>query len=93
MDIEYDSDKSHWTFRERGFDFDYAARIFEGTIFEAPSPRDSEERFLAIGCVDDTLLAVIYTWRGRRRRIISARPASKAEADVYRSQDPGTDPP
>ncbi len=33
---------------------------------------------------DITSLAVVYTWRGGRRRIISARRASRRERDAYR---------
>jgi uncharacterized DUF497 family protein len=32
--IEYDSNKSEWTFRTRGFDFDFAARVFDGAFIE-----------------------------------------------------------
>jgi hypothetical protein len=84
--IEYDPNKSEWTFRARGIDFDFAARVFDGAFIEWPSPRYGESRFLAVGCVDDILITVTYAWRGGNRRIISARPARRKERDVYRAQ-------
>ena len=86
MSIEYDQDKSDWTLENRGFSFAYAARIFEGPFVERPSPRGGESRFLAVGRVDDTFIAVVYVWRAGNRRIISARPARRKERDVYRSE-------
>lgn len=86
MAIEYDREKSDWTFRNRGFDFDFAARVFEGPFIEWASPRHGESRFLAVGRVDDIFLTVAYVWRAGNRRIISSRPARRKERDVYRAQ-------
>jgi uncharacterized DUF497 family protein len=87
-EIEYDETKSRATAIARGFDFDYAARIFEGPVVEWESPRSNEERTLAVGKVEGRFLTVVYTWREGRRRIISARAARKAEKDVYNAQNP-----
>ena len=86
MSIEYDEDKSDRNLRNRGFSFEYAAMIFDGPFIERPSPRDGENRFLAVGRVDDTFITVVYVWRAGNRRIISARPARRKERDVYRSE-------
>ncbi|HKO09192.1 MAG TPA: BrnT family toxin, partial [Alphaproteobacteria bacterium] len=42
-----------------------------------------EARFQAFGFVDGILLMVAFTWRGKSRRIISARGASKDEREAY----------
>ena len=46
-----------------------------------------EERFVTVG-VDafGRLLVVVYTWRGERIRIISARKATRSEVQQYESQ-------
>ncbi|MFP4004506.1 MAG: BrnT family toxin [Alphaproteobacteria bacterium] len=84
-EYEFDEAKSLRNIDDRGFDFDFASRIFEGPIIEFEDNRRDygEERFIAIGRVDDIYLTVVYTWREHRRRIISARKASRKERDVY----------
>ena len=81
MDFEWDEAKSDANLAQRGFGFDFAARIFEGPVIECPDNRRNygEERTIALGCVDGEWLVVVYTWRGEVRRIISARRASRKE--------------
>ena len=47
----WDSDKSDRCYSERGFDFDYAARIFEGEFIEWEDCRREygEQRFVTVG--------------------------------------------
>ncbi len=83
---EWDDKKSAECWRTRGFDFAYAARVFESVSWERPSTQEhDEQRFVTIGPVDDQMLTVVWTWRGTRRRIISARPASREERNGYRT--------
>jgi uncharacterized DUF497 family protein len=72
---------SNGTLRERGFGFDYAARIFDGlTIVHVDGRFDyGETRMRALGAVGKDVLRVVYTDRGGLRRIISARPANRKE--------------
>jgi hypothetical protein len=84
--FEWDEAKSSRNRAERGFDFDSACRIFAGpsskkktggsTIASAESSPQ--------GKVGTETFVVVYTWRGKRRRIISARPAKRRERDAYR---------
>jgi uncharacterized protein len=46
-----------------------------------------EERWLLLGRAGSDVLMVVYTERGDRVRIISARKASKREQEVYLEQD------
>ena len=46
-----------------------------------------EERFTTIGMVRGVLLFVVYTERGARVRLISARRATRYEQDDYYQQD------
>jgi len=84
--VEWDEAKSDENFRRRGFDFAYAAGIFDGPILEVDDDRAEygERRIQAIGRVSDDVLFIVYTWRGLARRVISARQASRRERDVYR---------
>jgi uncharacterized protein len=46
-----------------------------------------EERLVTIGMdAFGRLLVVVYTWRGERIRIISARKATRSEVQQYESQ-------
>lgn len=85
--FEWDPEKSDQNLRDRGFDFAYAALVFEGGTIELDDRRQEygERRIQVIGRVDENILFVVYTWRGDARRIISARLASKGERNAYRS--------
>jgi uncharacterized DUF497 family protein len=84
--FEWDEAKSEANLRERGFDFAYAALIFDGPTLEWDDVRQDygERRILAIGQADEDVLFVVYTWRSAARRIISARLANRRERDAYR---------
>ena len=81
--IEFDEEKSSKNLRERGFDFAYAARIFDGTVTTWDSTRGGEQRFKSTGIIDCKFYTVIYTWRRGNRRIISARRARRQEIEDY----------
>jgi uncharacterized protein len=81
MDFEWDEVKSAKNLRERGFDFAFAALIFDNPTIERIDARKDygEVRVQAIGEVDGFVLFVTYTDRDGRRRIISARMAKSQE--------------
>ncbi|HUI84441.1 MAG TPA: BrnT family toxin [Candidatus Binatia bacterium] len=80
-----DSDKSDRCYRERGFDFEYAAGIFEGDFVEWEDFRREygEQRFVTVGQVADRILVVVWTARENFRRIIPPRPASRSERKKF----------
>ncbi|HET7767161.1 MAG TPA: BrnT family toxin [Chloroflexota bacterium] len=82
---EWDEEKSQRNLEERGFDFAYAARIFESDTLEWEDTRRDygERRIVAIGCVQALTLTVVYTPRGDAVRIISARRANRRERRAY----------
>ena len=88
MEFEWDPDKSEATFRQRGFDFAYAARLFAGERIETEDTRTDygETRVKAVGQVGPDVLAIIYTVRGRAVRIISARLANRKERSLWRTR-------
>ncbi len=85
LTYEGDQTKSDKNFTERGFDFEYACKIFDGDTMERDDTRRDygERRVIAIGEVDEEIYVIVYTPRGQARRIISARPASTRERDAY----------
>jgi uncharacterized DUF497 family protein len=86
MEYEYDDEKSKATLQDRGIDFEFAARVFDSEFIEYEDKRRDygERRYVAIGPIEGTVFAVVYTWRNGRRRIMSARRASRRERDAYR---------
>ena len=74
MDSEWDEAKRLSNIEERGVDFRDAALIFEGIVIAREDKREDygEQRFRALGRVDDEYYVVAYTRRGSAVRIISA---------------------
>jgi uncharacterized DUF497 family protein len=82
--FEWDPAKSDWTLAERGFDFGFASAIFSGEILRRRDTRKKRETvFQAIGETSGVTLFVVYTMRGGRCRIISARRATPEETRIY----------
>jgi uncharacterized DUF497 family protein len=87
MLFEWDEAKSQRTLEERGFSFEYAARIFLGPTLERQDDRREygEVRMQVIGQVADDVLFVVYTDRGDTRHLISARLANRKERRLWQS--------
>jgi uncharacterized DUF497 family protein len=86
MEFEWDEIKSNRTFKERGFDFNYATRVFsDPQLIERIDKRKNygEIRRQCIGQVDDGVYFVAYTIRRNVIRIISARKAHDNEQEQY----------
>jgi uncharacterized DUF497 family protein len=82
---EWDEFKSEQNLADRGYDFDFASRIFDGMFIEHAQlrPNDDERRYVAVGEVDGFVIRVVWTPRGRKRRIISSRLAKSKEVTQY----------
>ncbi len=93
MSFEWDESKRDANIQKHGVDFVLATKIFDGPTVEALDTRRNygEPRIGAYGATGDTVLFVIYTWRGDRRRLISARKAGTYERDLYTAQTSGPD--
>jgi uncharacterized DUF497 family protein len=87
VEFEWDENKERKNIEKHGIDFDQAKGIWSGPILEvAGSGRSGEERFIAIGTYEQICFAVVYTRRGGRIRIISARRARREERSHYQRQ-------
>ena len=85
-EFEWDDDKARINLADRGIDFMDVRPIFGDleAIDEIDDREDyGEERTLRLGLVNGRVLAVCYTERGDRIRIISARKAEKREQVRY----------
>jgi len=93
MLFEWDEQKRRANLAEHGIDFAAAKRIFDGPVVEQIDDREDygELRLGAFGQIDGVVLAVVYTWRGENRRLISVRRAEKREQEKYYKQVGVTD--
>jgi uncharacterized DUF497 family protein len=91
MAITYDPAKREWTLRERGLDFNAAAKVFAGWTLDIPDLRRDygELRINTVGYLGTRMVIVCWTLRGNDRRIISMRYANEREKARYqkRSED------
>ena len=86
MEFEWDEDKSAACFQERGFDFAYAAQVFfdpDRTVLPDDRMTYGETRYQVYGTIAGRLFVVVFTQRGRRLRIISARKGNQREVMRY----------
>jgi len=74
MDFEWDDDKRERKLDKHVIDFVRAVKVFENPIVEwIDDWKDyGEDRLMTIGHWKEQFLIVVSTWRGNRRRIISA---------------------
>jgi uncharacterized DUF497 family protein len=86
ISVEWDPAKARWNARKHGVHFADAVAVLEDE--RALTMRDplshEEERWVTLGL--DALarvLVVVYTWRGERVRLISAREATASERRRY----------
>ena len=89
MEYEWDDRKNQQNQSKHGIDFYDAVRIFSDNdrIEWVDDRKDyQEKRYRTVGAVFGILLAVIYTPRDKRYRLISARRASKHERETYYHQ-------
>lgn len=90
--VEWDAAKATNNRRKHGIDFDEALGALYGARLLLRSDRNTEERWLAIGEVEGSILAVVFTWRGHSLRIISARRARRNERRAYHQKKMGRTP-
>jgi uncharacterized DUF497 family protein len=82
--FEWDEAKRIRTLAERGLDFIDAALAFDGRqALHIPARHDGEERLLTVAMLGGKFHAVIWTWRGANRRIISFPRARDVEERLH----------
>jgi uncharacterized protein len=88
MEFEWDEAKAAGNLEKHRISFEDAIGIFEGPVLESRTDRGAEERYRAIGVVEGREIAVIYTPRESRCRILSAGRARPNERRAYRQAHP-----
>ena len=88
MRITFDPAKRAETLAERGLDFADAAMVFAGTTLDAQDDRADygEVRMVTVGHLEGRMVIVVWTPRGRARRVISMRKANDREQARYRER-------
>ena len=84
--FEWNETKAKINIRKHGVTFEEAAEVFFDPFYQTgdASTDEGEARDFIIGYTFfQRLLLAVYTERGARTRIISARPATRAERKVY----------
>jgi uncharacterized protein len=87
MAFDWDVRKAEANFRKHGVRFSEAEPVFDDddaiTITDDESDPD-EQRFVSIGTgIKERVLVVVYSYRGKNIRIISARLAGAHERSQY----------
>jgi uncharacterized DUF497 family protein len=85
-DFEWDRTKAAANYKKHGVRFEHAVLAFEDpfALVELDESEEyGEDRFLLTGRAADGIVVVVYTERGERVRIISAREATEYERRNY----------
>ncbi|MEQ8973757.1 MAG: BrnT family toxin [Coleofasciculus sp. C1-SOL-03] len=87
MRFEWDDKKAESNFRKHGVTFEEAVTVFADPYLlftEDSKHSEGEEREWAIGEAENgSMIVVVFTMRGEKLRIISARKATKRERRRY----------
>ncbi len=85
--FEWDEGKRKANLEKHGIDFEDVCMAFDGRPrVDGPSVQNagrSEERHVTIAEIEGVVIAIVWTWRGRVIRLISARVARRGERELY----------
>lgn len=84
MKLEWDENKRRSNLEKHGFDFLDARRVLQDNHLLKQTSYSNEERWLAIGLLEEIEVTIIYTKRQDKIRIISMRRARHEERRAYR---------
>jgi len=81
INLSYNQAKNESNILLRGLDFNLVKDFnwFLATIYEDTRKNYGENRFVAIGSIDERIYVVIFTPRGNKIHVISLRKANKRE--------------
>lgn len=88
-EFEWDAAKARRNLRVHGVSFPTASGVFlDPERIEDADTREEydEDRYVTIGFASQVLLAVVFTLREKRIRLISARKANRSEEKEYRNR-------
>ena len=85
MVFEWDPEKNRLNVAKHGVAFEDIPALFDAPYLQTEDRRKDygETRYQVIGRVAEFIVYVVFTFRGKTRRIISARLANRDERAVY----------
>ena len=86
MDYEWDPEKTTQNLRTHGVHLSYGADVLEDVyaLTREDASAQGEQRWVSVGMDGlGRVLTVVYTYRGERIRLLSARRATKREREYY----------
>lgn len=87
MRFEFDRHKNVSNQEKHGIDFLGARALWEDPDrIEIPARTQDEPRLMVIGRIGTRVFAAVITYRGDNVRIISVRPASRKEVEIYEGE-------
>ena len=87
MDFEWDPKKARTNYSKHGVDFAFAIRVFDDLdALSTFDDSDGEEQETIVGRIGTSIFVVVFTVRKGRRRIITARKATRDEEKTYYEQ-------
>ena len=87
VEFEWDETKRLANIEKHHIDFVDAISIFHQDVLTAPDERKAyaEQRHIAVGLMHGIEIVLVYTERGERIRVISARRANRHERENYKT--------
>jgi uncharacterized protein len=88
VSFEWDPKKAATNLRKHGITFSEATGVFADEFaVTIPDASEDEERFVTLGAgTRERILVVVYCYRGKAIRIISARAADRMERKQYEAR-------
>jgi len=88
MRIEWDDGKNEANFHKHGLWLDDAWTVFQGPMTIRVDDRKDygETRYAALGCLENTIVFLVYTVRSDTIRMISMRRANRKERMIYEAE-------
>jgi hypothetical protein len=86
-EFEWDEAKRLATLKKHGIDFRAAISVFGQDPMFIESSRGAEKRWIAVGMLKGTEIAVVFTLRGNVTRVITARRARHGERRAYHARN------
>lgn len=85
VEFEWDTNKAESNLEKHGVSFEEAAEVFFDPFYqEGDATTNDELRDFILGySLSQRLLLVVYVERGLRSHIISSRPATRTERQLY----------
>jgi uncharacterized DUF497 family protein len=89
VSYEWDPAKARRNLQKHGVDLADAVAVFEDEYaLTLEDPSSEEPRWVSVGLDHlGRVLVVVYTWRGDKIRLISARPATPRERRQYERRE------